>query len=162
MIVGQSLLPRLESVLPDCPTVCRVVIIPGLSVVPTPANERYFDLEEVVRMGSQSKQSRSPPTPEDAAIIMFTSGSTGVPKGVVLSHANIIQALINGLPLSTALVGRVTGAAIGFLPLAHVSMNINTEVYRLCIKKRLDTQIKCKNEKTWKNCKDFKKSSVID
>jgi len=120
VIVGQSLLPRLESVLPDCPTVCRVVIIPGLSVVPTPANERYFDLEEVVRMGSQSKQSRSPPTPEDAAIIMFTSGSTGVPKGVVLSHANIIQALINGLPLSTALVGRVTGAAIGFLPLAHV------------------------------------------
>lgn len=33
------------------------------------------------------------PKTTDTAIIMYTSGSTGVPKGVILSHGNLIATI---------------------------------------------------------------------
>ncbi|HEX8552809.1 MAG TPA: long-chain fatty acid--CoA ligase [Abditibacteriaceae bacterium] len=53
----------------------------------------------------------------DAATIIYTSGTTGEPKGVVLSHRNIIsnvEAIISVLSLSHA------DSFLSFLPLAHI------------------------------------------
>ena len=56
-------------------------------------------------------------TPEDRAVILYTSGTTGRPKGVVLSHRNLISNAIAGTrddPEETR--GKAT---LAVLPLAH-------------------------------------------
>lgn len=59
------------------------------------------------------------PSEKDTAIIMYTSGSTGVPKGVVLSHRNIFSVL-SSLLLTLDTEYDADEVYIAFLPLAHV------------------------------------------
>ncbi|XP_065786538.1 fatty acid CoA ligase Acsl3 isoform X2 [Muntiacus reevesi] len=60
----------------------------------------------------------SKPTPSDIAVIMYTSGSTGIPKGVMISHSNIIAG-ITGMAERIPELGE-KDVYIGYLPLAHV------------------------------------------
>ena len=56
-------------------------------------------------------------TPEDVATILYTSGTTGNPKGVVLTHRNLFS---NVAAVSLALPVHPTDSALSFLPLSHV------------------------------------------
>ena len=56
--------------------------------------------------------------PEDLATIIYTSGTTGVPKGVMLSHHNVVSNVLSSskrLPLD---FGKAT--ALSFLPVCHI------------------------------------------
>ena len=56
------------------------------------------------------------PTPEDPALIQYTSGSTGDPKGVLLSHGNV---LANVRAIGEAFEIRPDDVAVSWLPLYH-------------------------------------------
>jgi len=125
VIVGQELLPMLLAVLPTAPSVARVIVIPGHKAEPLPedtAATKFFKFSTVLASGASSSIHAAAPEPSDTAIIMYTSGSTGVPKGVVMTHANLVQAIMCILPTAgTALEPtRPDDCYIAILPLAHV------------------------------------------
>lgn len=60
-----------------------------------------------------------PPTPEDVLVINFTSGTTGDPKGVILSHKNWVadmHAAVTAIPNGIM----ETDVWMSYLPAAHV------------------------------------------
>jgi len=54
--------------------------------------------------------------PDDAAVVLFTSGSEGVPKGVVLSHQNI---LANIEQISASIAFNTRDVCLNALPMFH-------------------------------------------
>jgi len=64
---------------------------------------------------------------DDLATIIYTSGTTGIPKGVMLSHGNIVSNVLSSskrLPLD---VGR--SKALSFLPVCHIFERVILYVY---------------------------------
>mmetsp|Transcript_66083 Transcript_66083/g.162657 ORF Transcript_66083/g.162657 Transcript_66083/m.162657 type:complete len:793 (-) Transcript_66083:350-2728(-) len=74
-----------------------------------------------------------PPQPSDWAYIMYTSGTTGDPKGVILTHQNVL-APAAGLYLGTDVTKpfvNETDTYMSFLPLAHI-YETNTQTCMMC------------------------------
>ncbi len=60
-------------------------------------------------------------SPDDIATIIYTSGTTGTPKGVMLSHRNIVS---NVETLCEVLDFSPSDTALSFLPLCHITQRI--------------------------------------
>ncbi|KAH8949603.1 hypothetical protein BDL97_10G040900 [Sphagnum fallax] len=73
---------------------------------------------KVERLGSECPAELNMPTANDVAIIMYTSGSTGMPKGVMLSHANMVATIAGVMMVLPGLSSK--DSYLAYLPLAHV------------------------------------------
>jgi long-chain acyl-CoA synthetase len=65
--------------------------------------------------------------PDTLATIIYTSGTTGDPKGVMLSHNNIVSNVNDSLPAFT--FAKKHERALSFLPLNHIFERMVTYIY---------------------------------
>lgn len=78
---------------------------------------QIYSMEGVEAIGAQSGRPMRPPHRDDTLTINYTSGTTGDPKGVVLTHANAVSSVTSAL--FTDMV-RQDDIGISYLPLAHI------------------------------------------
>uniref|UniRef100_A0AAQ4RV83 Long-chain-fatty-acid--CoA ligase n=1 Tax=Gasterosteus aculeatus aculeatus TaxID=481459 RepID=A0AAQ4RV83_GASAC len=62
---------------------------------------------------------KHPPKPDDLSIVCFTSGTTGNPKGAMLTHENVVSDAAASVP-QAAITPNTEDVSISFLPLAHM------------------------------------------
>ena len=88
-----------------------------LSSIAEDLGVKIHSLQSVETLGASLNRPCSPPKPTDPVTINYTSGTTGDPKGVVLTHANAVAAASSGL--TTTSPGK-DDVLISYLPLAHI------------------------------------------
>ncbi|MGH7319624.1 MAG: AMP-binding protein, partial [Candidatus Rokuibacteriota bacterium] len=97
-----------------------LITFPQAEPVATLLRARVPSLGEVTAVRRVARPGADAPAvrlaPGDPALIQYTSGSTGAPKGVLLSHANIL-ANIRGI--SRVIAIRPGDVAVSWLPLYH-------------------------------------------
>ncbi|KAM7379273.1 hypothetical protein PAMP_004838 [Pampus punctatissimus] len=135
IITSKDLLQsRLKAILCDVPRLQYVIVVDSkpTSWPDIPRGITIYNMDTVKEMGSKPDNitvERTKPESSDIAVIMYTSGSTGIPKGVMISHGNIIAGI-------TGMAERIpnlneTDTYIGYLPLAHVlelSAELSTKI----------------------------------
>lgn len=78
-----------------------------------------YHLDEFLQLGAENPVPQNLPGPDDTACIMYTSGSTGAPKGVLLSNRNIV-ASVAGVERLLGELLTPDATFLAYLPLAHI------------------------------------------
>ncbi|KAM3290587.1 long chain acyl-CoA synthetase 6, peroxisomal isoform X1 [Capsicum chacoense] len=119
-------LNTLLTFLSEIPSVRLIVVVGGidehLPSLPSTTGMKLISYTRLLSQGRSSMQPFCPPRPEDIATICYTSGTTGTPKGVVLSHANLV-ASVAGMTLAIKFYS--SDIYISYLPLAHIYERAN-------------------------------------
>lgn len=112
---------EVEAVVRECAAIENIVLFDSdgltaanvLSLAELEARGRALEIERP----ELSAELAHAAAPEDLATIIYTSGTTGEPKGVMLTHANMVSNLIDS---SKHLAFGERDSALSVLPLSHV------------------------------------------
>ena len=89
---------------------------------------------ELLKLGEDSsnqfevEERKNSVSPSDLATIIYTSGTTGKPKGVMLSHHNIVSNILDSAPRIPFEAGKTR--ALSFLPICHIFERIILYLYQ--------------------------------
>ncbi|OZC06311.1 putative CoA ligase 4 [Onchocerca flexuosa] len=125
LITSAELLPKIPVIGKKCPTLRSLIYFPPVHVSKkiTTMDIIKQQFKNVVSLDELETHKNTVPDValagrNDTALIMYTSGTTGAAKGVVLTHYNVVSS-IAALGSSVAILCP-TDVYIGYLPLAHI------------------------------------------
>jgi long-chain acyl-CoA synthetase len=121
---------QLRSVLAECPELKRVIFFDargaqaqdGITLAQLEESGRTLHSREP-QLGEQLARAAQA---DDLATIIYTSGTTGEPKGVMLTHSNLVSNLIDS---GEHFVYYKTDVALSVLPLSHVLERLAMYMY---------------------------------
>src|ERR1041385_338688 len=120
-VATQQKLKEIDAALKECPTIETVILFEAQT---PPAREDVLSFDQLQERGrvlgasdaSLIKELTAACRPEDLATIIYTSGTAGEPKGVMLTHVNMVSNLIDS---SNHLDFGEADCALSVLPLSH-------------------------------------------
>ncbi|NWU94712.1 ACSL5 ligase, partial [Upupa epops] len=92
-----------------------------------------LSMHDVEELGRNNIREPVPPKPEDLSVVCFTSGTTGNPKGAMLTHQNVVAnaaAFLKGTENTFEISS--SDITISYLPLAHMFERIVQTVAYSC------------------------------
>lgn len=136
IITSPVLLPMLRSALADVPTMQYIITTGDVPEVASSEHisPQLYAYHDIIAKGIAraedflSTKEDVAVSPDDIAVILYTSGTTGRPKGVVLTHRNLIS---NAVGATGPESERAEETQLAILPLAHAFGIIVTNVFFL-------------------------------